>query len=182
MGVEPRSPLLRGVANLSDDLGDELAEFARRHLRRLCCLDVMYLAGKGSPRFTPTSLARDCGWSINQATEALDLLTQSGLLIKVRGPRYVLTSSAVDRSLLSRLVEMIDADRLARTTLLNFALVKEVNALEDNLATRGAVEQAKGLIMLRHGLTEEQAQRLLIKTSRDSGQSLRATAEQILRG
>lgn len=60
------------------------------------------------------------------------------------------------------------------------ALEKQVKDLEDKLATRRVVEQAKGLLMQKQGLTEREAFRRIQKLSMNNRKSMREVAEAIL--
>ena len=59
-------------------------------------------------------------------------------------------------------------------------LSEKVKDLEDRLATRKVVEQAKGILMQKHGLTEQEAFRRIQKLSMNNRKSMRAVAEAIL--
>lgn len=76
------------------------------------------------------------------------------------------------------LVPAIDSTLLFNKKRLG--LMKEVERLRDQLATRKAVEMAKGLIMKERGLTEEEAHRLMQKVSMEKGIPLKAVAEAII--
>ncbi|HEV7128215.1 MAG TPA: response regulator [Ktedonobacterales bacterium] len=60
------------------------------------------------------------------------------------------------------------------------ALEKQVATLEDKLATRKVVEQAKGLLMQKQGLSEREAFRRIQKLSMNNRKSMREVAEAIL--
>lgn len=60
------------------------------------------------------------------------------------------------------------------------ALESRATVLEDQLATRKVVEQAKGLLMQNHNLTEQDAYRLIQKLSMNNRKSMREVAEAIL--
>lgn len=70
------------------------------------------------------------------------------------------------------------------STLSNYrkriSLMKEVERLQEQIATRRAVDIAKGKLMLSQGMNEEQAHRFLQKTSMDKGMPLRAVAETVI--
>ncbi len=59
-------------------------------------------------------------------------------------------------------------------------LLQEVARLQKQLATRRAVDIAKGILMLEQGMSEEQAHRFLQKTSMDRGLPLKAVAEAVI--
>ncbi len=56
----------------------------------------------------------------------------------------------------------------------------KVKDLEDRLATRKVVERAKGLLMQKQGLTEQEAFRRIQKLSMNNRKSMREVAEAIL--
>jgi two-component system, response regulator PdtaR len=55
-----------------------------------------------------------------------------------------------------------------------------VKDLEDHLATRKVVEKAKGVLMTKHGVTEQEAFRRIQKASMNNRKSMREIAEAIL--
>jgi two-component system, response regulator PdtaR len=55
-----------------------------------------------------------------------------------------------------------------------------VKDLEDHLATRKVVEKAKGVLMTKHGITEQEAFRRIQKASMNNRKSMREIAEAIL--
>ena len=60
------------------------------------------------------------------------------------------------------------------------ALREEADSLAEALAARKAIERAKGLLMQREGLTEEEAFARLRKASQISGRPLKVVAEALL--
>ena len=60
------------------------------------------------------------------------------------------------------------------------AMESKVKDLEDHLATRKVVERAKGLLMQKQGLTEQEAFRRIQKLSMNNRKSMREVAEAIL--
>jgi two-component system, response regulator PdtaR len=60
------------------------------------------------------------------------------------------------------------------------SLEGKVKDLEDRLATRKVVEQAKGLLMQKQGLSEQEAFRRIQKLSMNNRKSMREVAEAIL--
>jgi response regulator NasT len=60
------------------------------------------------------------------------------------------------------------------------SLEVKVKDLEERLATRKVVEQAKGLLMQKQGLTEQEAFRRIQKLSMNNRKSMREVAEAIL--
>jgi AmiR/NasT family two-component response regulator len=59
-------------------------------------------------------------------------------------------------------------------------LQRKVTDLEERLATRKVVERAKGLLMQKQGLTEQEAFRRIQKLSMNNRKSMREVAEAIL--
>ncbi|MBW3625065.1 MAG: response regulator [Armatimonadetes bacterium] len=56
----------------------------------------------------------------------------------------------------------------------------EVTDLKETLATRKLVDRAKGILMHRYGMTENEAYHRIQKIGRDRRQTMKKTAEQIL--
>jgi response regulator NasT len=56
----------------------------------------------------------------------------------------------------------------------------EVSSLKEALEARKLVERAKGILMRRYQLPEDEAHRRLQKMSRDRSQSIKKTAEQVI--
>jgi len=63
----------------------------------------------------------------------------------------------------------------------NERLLNETNEMKRQLEARKLVERAKGLLMQRHGMTEEEAYLKLRNDSRRSRRAMRDLAEQIIR-
>lgn len=162
-------------------LDESLADFVRQHVRRLGCLGVVCLLGGGAHQLTEPGLASETGRSVGEAKRDLSLLVASGLLRRVRGPRYVLTTDVATLRRLRDFCRRTSESREARLGVTAFALARELGSVEEELTTRRLVERAKGLLMQHHGLSEDEAQRFLLRSSRDRGQPLRQTAREILR-
>ena len=60
------------------------------------------------------------------------------------------------------------------------AMEGRVKDLEDHLATRKVVEKAKGVLMAKHGISEQEAFRRIQKASMNNRKSMREIAEAIL--
>jgi AmiR/NasT family two-component response regulator len=60
-------------------------------------------------------------------------------------------------------------------------LGREAKSLQEALATRQVVDQAKGVLMERYGLTEREAFTRIHRQSRQSRRPMREVAEEILR-
>jgi response regulator NasT len=59
-------------------------------------------------------------------------------------------------------------------------LKEEVSDLKDALEARKLVERAKGILMRRFEIAEDEAYKRLQKMSRDRRQAIKATAEQVI--
>ncbi len=62
----------------------------------------------------------------------------------------------------------------------NALLIEETLALKDALILRKLIEKAKGILMKRRGLTEEQAFSMLQKQSMNSGKSMKDIADAVI--
>lgn len=62
------------------------------------------------------------------------------------------------------------------------ALAEEVSGLQETLEVRKLVERAKGALMQRLGLSEEEAYRRLQRASRDSRRPMKEIARRVLEG
>ena len=62
----------------------------------------------------------------------------------------------------------------------NFRLVVESRVIKEELETRKAVERAKGILMKRDGLTEQDAYNRIRKYSMDNRKNMREVAEAII--
>jgi response regulator NasT len=60
------------------------------------------------------------------------------------------------------------------------AMEAKVRDLEDHLATRKVVEKAKGVLMEKHGISEQEAFRRIQKASMNNRKSMKDVAEAIL--
>ena len=60
------------------------------------------------------------------------------------------------------------------------AMETRVKDLEDHLATRKVVEKAKGVLMIKHGITEQEAFRRIQKASMNNRKSMKEIADAIL--
>ncbi len=84
--------------------------------------------------------------------------------------------------------EYTDTERAVLTTVANQAaicienteLIIKTRVIQEELETRKLVERAKGILMKRHGLTEDEAFKRIRKTSMDHRKSMREVAEAIL--
>ena len=62
----------------------------------------------------------------------------------------------------------------------NFRLVVESKVIKEELESRKVIERAKGILMKRNGLSEDEAYRRIRKYSMDSRKSMREIAEALL--
>jgi two-component system, response regulator PdtaR len=62
----------------------------------------------------------------------------------------------------------------------NTELMVQTRVIQEELETRKLIERAKGILMKRHGLTEEEAFKNIRKTSMDRRKSMRDVAEALL--
>lgn len=77
--------------------------------------------------------------------------------------------------------QLLAAVRIALQRAQEFVLLcKEVQDTKLALENRKVIERAKGILMKRQGLSEEEAMRLLQKKSADSNRKLVRTAEEII--
>jgi two-component system, response regulator PdtaR len=98
-----------------------------------------------------------------------------------------LVSRAVEAGVFGYLVkpfreqDLLPAIRAARARHEELvALREEAESLADALAARKSIERAKGLLMEREGLTEQQAFARLRKASQISGRTLKVVAEALI--
>jgi two-component system, response regulator PdtaR len=98
-----------------------------------------------------------------------------------------LVSRAVEAGVFAYLVkpfresDLLPAIQTAQARHAELAAVREeAESLADALAARKAIERAKGLLMVKENLTEEQAFARLRKASQVSGRTLRVVAEAVL--
>jgi response regulator NasT len=98
-----------------------------------------------------------------------------------------LVSRAVEAGVFGYLVkpfreqDLLPAIRAARARHEELvALREEAESLADALAARKSIERAKGLLMEREGLTEQQAFERLRKASQISGRPLKVVAEALI--
>jgi two-component system, response regulator PdtaR len=98
-----------------------------------------------------------------------------------------LVSRAVEAGVFAYLVkpfresDLLPAIQTAQARHAELAAVREeAESLADALAARKAIERAKGLLMAKENLTEEQAFARLRKASQVSGRTLRVVAEAVL--
>jgi two-component system, response regulator PdtaR len=112
----------------------------------------------------PTAIMMITAYSERELVDAALRAGASGYLVKPVSDEQIEPALAVA---LSRFAELRE-------------LSGEVSDLKEALEVRKAVERAKGILMRRQSLSEDEAYRWLQKASRDRRQSLKQTAEQVL--
>ena len=162
------APASRCAPRRSD--GEEAVELARREQPDLAILDVKM------PRLDGIEAARRI---LDERPIPIVMLTAYS--------QEELVSRAVEAGVFGYLVKPFrEADLLpaiqaasARHEELT-ALREEADSLAEALATRKVVERAKGLLMEREGLTEQEAFARLRKASQISGRPMRVVAEALI--
>jgi response regulator NasT len=156
------------VAEAKD--GEEAVDLARRHAPDLAIMDVKM------PRLDGIEAARRI---LDERPIPIVMLTAYG--------QDELVSRAVEAGVFGYLVkpfreqDLLPAIRTARARheeLLE--LREEAESLADALAARKAIERAKGLLMEKEGLSEQDAFARLRKASQVSGQPLKVVAEAVV--
>jgi AmiR/NasT family two-component response regulator len=99
-----------------------------------------------------------------------------------------LVEQATDLPIMAYLIKPVKEQELLATVEVaraRFAehrwLWEHTNELEEKLATRKVVERAKGVLMQRDSLSEEEAYRIIQRQARNERRSMRQAAEAILR-
>jgi len=147
--------------------GQEAIELAREHEPDLAILDVKM------PRLDGIEAARTI---LEERPIPIVMLTAYG--------QDELVSRAVEAGVYGYLVkpfreaDLLPAIATARARHEELAsLREEADSLADALAARKAIERAKGLLMARDGLSEEDAFKRLRKASQLSGKPLKVVAD-----
>ena len=150
--------------------GEEAVELARREEPDLAVLDVKM------PRLD----------GIEAARRILDERPIPIVMVTAYGEQE-LVSRAVEAGVFGYLVkpfresDLLPAIETARARHEELAALREEAAsLADALAARKAIERAKGLLMVREGLTEQDAFARLRKASQISGKPLKVVAEALI--
>jgi response regulator NasT len=112
----------------------------------------------------PTAIVMITAYSERELVDAALRAGASGYLVKPVSDEQIEPALAVALSRFSELRE----------------LSGEVSDLKEALEARKLVERAKGILMRRQSLPEDEAYRWLQKASRDRRQSLKQTAEQVI--
>ena len=150
--------------------GQEAVELARSEQPDLAILDVKM------PRLDGIEAARRI---LAERPIPVVMLTAYG--------QEELVSRAVEAGVFGYLVkpfresDLLPAIRTARARHEELAAVREeVDSLAEALAARKAIERAKGLLMAKEGLSEEDAFARLRRASQVSGRPLRVIAEAVV--
>ena len=150
--------------------GQEAVELARAHEPDLAILDVKM------PRLDGIEAARTI---LEERPIPIVMVTAYG--------QDELVSRAVEAGVFGYLVkpfreaDLLPAIATARARHEELAsLREEADSLAEALAARKAIERAKGLLMAREGLSEEDAFKRLRKASQLSGKPLRVVAEALI--
>jgi two-component system, response regulator PdtaR len=115
-------------------------------------------------RTRPTAIVMITAFSEKELVEAALAAGASGYLVKPVNDDQIEPALKVALNRFSELSE----------------LKEEVSDLKEALEARKLVERAKGILMKRFEISEEDAYLRLQKTSRDRRQSLKASAEQVI--
>ena len=150
--------------------GEEAVELAREHEPDLALLDVKM------PRLDGIEAARRM---LEERPIPIVMLTAYG--------QEELVSRAVEAGVFGYLVkpfreqDLLPAIRTARARHEELtALREQADSLAEALASRKTIERAKGLLMEREGLTEQEAFARLRKASQVSGRPLKVVAEAVV--
>src|SRR6476659_8416732 len=150
--------------------GEEAVELARQHEPDLAIMDVKM------PKLDGIDAARRI---LNERPIPIVMLTAYG--------QDQLVSGAVEAGVFGYLVkpfretDLLPAIQTARARYEEFAALREeAESLSEALAARKAIERAKGLLMSKENLSEEEAFARLRKASQVSGRPLRVVAEAVL--
>ena len=102
------------------------------------------------------------------------------VVLLARGSNRRLLEEAREGGVMACLIEPVHPAQVASTLDLAVARFRDVQALRQALADRKVIERAKGLLMAREGLTENEAFCRLRRTSMDTQRPLAATARSVL--
>jgi AmiR/NasT family two-component response regulator len=103
------------------------------------------------------------------------------VILLAQGPSRRLLDEAVEGGVMACLIEPVRAVQLASTLDLAVARFREMQGLRQSLADRKVIERAKGLLMARQGLTEDEAFRRLRRSAMNAQRPLADTARALLR-
>jgi response regulator NasT len=150
--------------------GEQAVELARRELPDLALLDVKM------PKLDGIDAARTI---LDERPIPIVMVTAYG--------EHELVSRAVEAGVFGYLVkpfresDLLPAIETARARHAELVELRaEADSLAEALAARKAIERAKGLLMVRDGLNEQEAYARLRKASQISGRPLRVVAEALI--
>ena len=152
--------------------GDEAVKLVREHQPDIAILDIKM------PGLDGLQAAREITKERNAAVLILTAFSQRDLIEQAR-----------DAGALAYLVkpfqrsELIPAVEVALGRFQEMrALEAEVKGLEDQLETRRLVDRAKGLLMDKHGLSENDAFSFIQKTAMRERSTMKSIAQQVIDG
>ncbi len=152
--------------------GDEAVALVRQHTPDLAILDIRM------PGMDGLAAAREIAGDGKAAVLILTAFSQRNLIEEAR-----------DAGALAYLIkpftqaELIPAIEVALGRFKEMQAIKEANAtLEEQLATRRAVDRAKGILMDEHGMREAEAFEFVQKTAMRERRKMRDVAEDIVSG
>src|SRR5882724_218473 len=102
------------------------------------------------------------------------------VVLLAQGTSRRLLDEAAEGGVMACLIEPVRAVQLASTLDLAVARFREMRGLRQALADRKVIEKAKGLLMAREGLTEDEAFRRLRRSAMDTQRPLADTARAVL--
>lgn len=102
------------------------------------------------------------------------------VVLLAQSPSRRLLDEALEGGVMACLIEPVRAVQLASTLDLAVARFREMQGLRQALADRKVIERAKGLLMAREGMTEDEAFRRLRRSSMDTQRPLADTARAVL--
>jgi two-component system, response regulator PdtaR len=152
--------------------GDEAVALVRQHHPDLAILDIRM------PGMDGLAAAREITAEGESAVLILTAFSQRNLIEEAR-----------DAGALAYLIkpftqtELIPAIEVALGRFKEMRAIREANAtLEEQLATRRAVDRAKGILMDEHGMKESAAFEFIQKTAMRERRKMRDVAEEIVAG
>ena len=152
--------------------GDEAVELVRQKQPDLVILDIRM------PGMDGLAAAREIAGERRAAVLILTAFSQRNLIEEARDAGAL--AYLVKPFTTSELIPAIEV-ALGRFHELQ-ALESENRSLEDQLETRRVVDRAKGMLMDRHGLKENDAFRFIQQTAMRERQTMKAVARRIIDG